>query len=294
MERLTAIYHFEEDERLLKEMLEAYYNCPAAVKYINSLKIPQELIEQEIVKIYDLVQDLNYCKKCPGIDKCAKATPRLVTKIIYQDGVVSREIVPCKEYLKVIKFRGQYIVRDFPDEWLNSELKKIDKTKERIEVIEKYNAIFKGESNEWIYIMGEPGTGRSFVAANLTLDIAKKEKGPIAFIDAPYRFKEIASKKDNNAYNELLEKYQNVPVLVIDDLGNEYKSDFVRESILFPILNARAKAHLLTIITSDFNISDIATMYLTNQASKPKCEQIKRLLKRVCGKEINLGDLAVY
>ena len=294
MERLIPTYRFEEDEKLLKEMKEAYLSCPAAVKYIRSLKIPDDLIDQEIVKINDMVMDLNYCKKCPGINACSKATPRLVTKIVYKDGVVSREIVPCKEYLKIVKFRNQFIVRDFPDDWLNSELRKIDKTTQRKEVVEKYLSFAKGESQQWIYIMGEGGTGRTFVAANITLDMAKNEKGPIAFIDAPYRFKEIASKKDNDAFNELLERYQTVPVLVIDDLGNEYKSDFIRESILFPILNARAKAHLFTIITSDFNISDIAKMYLTNKASEPKCEQIKRLLKRTCGKEINLGDLGVY
>lgn len=294
MERLTPNYLFEEDQQLLKEMLTAYYNCPAAVKYIKSLNIPDDLAEQEIVKIYDLVQDLNYCKKCPGFNNCQKSTPHLVTKIIYQDGVISREIVPCKEYLKVVKFRNQFIVRDFPDEWLSSELKKIDATKERKEIIAKYNAINKGEDSGWIYIMGEAGTGRTFVAANITLDIAKNEKGPIAFIDASYRFKELQSKKDNDAFNTLLEKYQNAPVLVIDDLGNEFKSDFVRESILFPILNYRSRNHLFTIITSDFDINDISTMYLTNQASKPKCEQIKRLLKRCCGKEFNLGNLSVY
>ena len=294
MERLIPTYHFEEDEKLLRQMKEEYLACPAAVKYIRSLGIPEDLIDQEIVKIYDMVSDLNYCKKCPGFDKCAKTTPRLVTKIVYKEGVISREIVPCKEYLKAVKFRNQFIVRDFPDEWLSSELKRIDKTPQRKEVVEKYMSFEKGESTQWIYIMGEPGTGRTFLAANIGLDIARKEKGPIAFIDAPFRFKEISSKKDNNVFNELLEKYQTVPVLIIDDLGNEYKSDFVRESILFPILNARAKAHLFTIITSDFNISEISTMYLTNKASEPKCEQIKRLMKRACGKEISLGDLGVY
>ena len=101
-------------------------------------------------------------------------------------------------------------------------------------------------------------------------------------------------KKDNNVFNELLQKYIDVPVLIIDDLGNEYKSDFVRESILYPILSNRSKAHLLTIITSDYGINDFATMYLTNQASTPKVEQIKRLLKRMCSKAIDLGDLSVY
>ena len=294
MERLTPTFRFEEDELLLKQMKEEFYACPAAVKYIRSLHVPEELIDEEIVKIYDFVQDLNFCKKCPGVYECNKQTPRLCTKIIYEDGVISRVLVPCKEYLKMVKFKGQFVVRDFEDDWLTSDLKRLDRTNERLEVIQKYKNFIDGTDDSWIFIMGEAGTGRTFVAANLAIDIAKREKGPIAFIDAPSRFKELMSKKDNNVFNELLQKYIDVPVLIIDDLGNEYKSDFVRESILFPILNNRAKQHKFTIITSDFNINDIATMYLTGPASKPKIEQIKRLLKKVCGKEINLGDLSVY
>ena len=295
MERLTPNYHFEEDQKLLQEMKDAFLACPSAVRYIRSLKIPDELVDQEIVKIYDFVSDLNFCKKCPGVGACNKSTPRLCTRIVYQDGIISRELVPCKEYLKLTKFKSQFLVRDFDESWLNSDLKKIDYSQERMEVVKRYQDILKGESKyPWIYIMGEAGTGRSFVAANLAIDIAKKEKGPVAFIDVPSRFKEMASTKDNALFNEYLERYSTVPVLVLDDLGNEYKSDFVRENIFFQILSSRSKNHLMTIITSDFDINDIATMYLTNQASKPKVDQIKRLLKRNSEKEINLGDIPVY
>ena len=295
MERLIPNYHFDEDEKALKAMKEAFLDCPAAVKAIRALKIPEDKIDQEIVKIYDFVSDINFCKKCPGVNACNKETPRLCTKIVYQDGIVSRELVPCKKYLEYVKFKGQFSVRDFDESWLSFDIKKLDKTTQRVEVIQKFNSIMNGElENSWIYISGEAGTGRTFVAANLAIEVAKKEKGPVAFIDVPYRFKELQGTKDNDAFNRLIEKYSQVPVLVLDDLGNEYKSDFVRESILFPILSNRSKAHLLTIITSDFGINDFSTMYLTNQASKPKVEQIKRLLKRCCGKEINLGEMSIY
>ena len=72
MERLTATYHFEEDEKLLQEMKEEFYKCAPAVKYIRSLGIPDDLIDEEIVKIYDLVKDLKYCKNCPGINASPK------------------------------------------------------------------------------------------------------------------------------------------------------------------------------------------------------------------------------
>ena len=99
MERLTVNYHFEEDEKALREMKEAFLACPAAVKAIRALKVPEEIIDQDIVKIYDFVSDINFCKKCPGVMACNKDTPRLCTKIVYKDGILSRELVPCKKYL---------------------------------------------------------------------------------------------------------------------------------------------------------------------------------------------------
>lgn len=293
MERLTTDIIFEEDQSLLQEMKQNLLSCPSALKYIRSLGIPEDKIDEYIVKINDFVMDTQFCKKCPGLNRCNKSTPRLVTKIVYKNGIVSRELVPCKEYLKAVKFRGEFTIRDFDDSWLESDLKTMDKNKDRREVVEKYLKYTLGESDEWLFICGEPGSGRSFLAATIAIDIAKKEKGPVAFLDVPTRFKELASTKDNELFNQIIDKYIKVPVLVLDDLGNEYKSDFVRESILFPIINGRAKNHLLTIITSDFNINDIATMYLTGPASKPKVEQIKRLLKRVCGKEL-MQALAAY
>lgn len=284
---------FKQNEKVLKDMKDLYLSNASAVKYIKSLNIPDELVDAEIVKINDFVCDLNYCRNCPGVDKCNKATPRLCTKIIYEEGIVERQLVPCKEYLKLINFKKQFIVRDFPEDWLSSSLKKIDGNSARLEVIKKYQENIKNPEPKWIYLTGEEGTGRTFVAANIAIDIARNNLGPVAFIDVASRFKELQSKKDD-AFNELLEKYMNAPVLVLDDLGNEYKSDFVREAILFPILNARSKSHLFTIITSDFNLDDFALMYTTNAASKPKVEQIKRLIKKNIDEEINLGTVSVY
>lgn len=293
MERMTANSLFKDNDKVIKQMKANYYACPAAVKFIKSLNIPDEVVEEQIIKINDLVCDINTCRHCPGVEKCEKATPRLVTRIVYEDGMVERQLVPCKEYLKYVNFKRQFIVRDFPDEWLTSALKKIDSTAQRAEVIKKYEEYRKTHTGEWIYIIGEEGTGRTYVAANIALDLAKNEEGPIAFLDAPSRFKELHSKKDN-AFNELLERYMTVPVLVLDDLGNEYKSDFIREAILFPILNARSKNHLFTIITSDFSIKDFGLMYQTNAASKPKVDQIVKLIKKNAGDEINLGSLSIY
>ena len=62
MEKLKVNYEVENDDKLLNEMKKAYAACPAAVKYCNEIGIPEELIDDNITKIFDFVCDINYCR----------------------------------------------------------------------------------------------------------------------------------------------------------------------------------------------------------------------------------------
>lgn len=297
MEKLKLNIHVETDDELIEQMKEMYRACPQAIKYCNDLQIPPEKIDENIVKIFDFVCDINYCNKCPGVKKCNKPNPLLCTKIIYSHGEVDRQLVPCKELLKQIAFKNQYIVRDFDEEWLDSTLRTIDRNAGRDEALAKYRDFIKNKDNSWIYLTGNKNSGRSFFASALTVDSARRERGPICFLNSTLRLRELndlgyGKKKDE--FDRKLELYSNVPILVLDDFGNEFKTDFVRDAILFPILSTRAGKRLLTIFTSDFSIEEIETLYSNTKAGAIRAKQIARLIKSMCEKEINLGEISIY
>ena len=72
MEKLKVNMNIESDQELIAEMKKMYLGCPKAVKYVNELGIPPEAVDDNIVKIFDFVSDINYCDKCPGVRKCKK------------------------------------------------------------------------------------------------------------------------------------------------------------------------------------------------------------------------------
>lgn len=291
-------FKFESDESVIKEMMEAYKNCPSAVKYISSLGLTSEDIEDNISKIFDLVCDLNYCKNCPGIKDCQKENPRMVTKIVLNNGFVERQLTPCKKLIAQIEFERQFIYRDFDEHLLYKSLKDIEarNVEGRKELLKRYSEYKKNNDTSWIFLNGVEGTGRSFLAAILSVDIAKRNGGPIAFINALTRIKELSSLsfKNENEFQRRMSILSGVPVLVIDDFGNEYKSDATRDLVLFPLLQKRAARRLLTIFTSDFNIDEIVEMYSPNRAAQIRAGQIGRLLKSMCKEEISLGDVSIY
>ena len=296
MEKLSGNIEIEFDDSIVKKMKEAYLACPAAVKYITSLGISDEEVDSNISKIYDFVRDINYCKHCPGLDNCLKTDKHLCTKIVYQEGVVERQLTPCKEFLRKLEFKTQFHIRDFNEEWLDVTLKSLDETGNRKLVLSKYLNFVKNGDSEWIYINGEQNTGRSYLAAAMAVDIAKKSKGPVAFLNTSLRTKELAdySYKNQEDFNKLMTLYTTVPVLVLDDFGNEFKTDFVRDSIIFEILNKRSANHLFTIFTSDFTVEDIVTLYSTSKAAAIRAKQIGKLILNNAKEEISLGEISIY
>jgi DNA replication protein DnaC len=74
---------------------------------------------------------------------------------------------------------------------------------------------------------------------------------------------------EESAY-EILEELAEVPRLIIDDLGTEKPTDYVRQSIYY-LINEREMWQRQTIITSNFALSDIDRQYDS------------RISSRICG-----------
>ena len=295
MEKLKVNMVVDADETLINKMMEAYKTCPAAIKYLKELDVPEEMIEENIVKIYDFVSDINYCRNCPGMNKCQKNNPLLNTKIVYSSGVIDRELTPCKEFLKRLTFEKQFIVKDFPDEWLNNTFKDIDKTNSRQKVLKLYKSFLDQGMNNWVYVTGDKNTGRSFFIATLAIDAAKKNKGPICYINSSKRLKDLYDiSKDKERFDRIMTRFSESPILIIDDFGNEFKNDYIRDAILFPILSTRANKKLCTIFTSDFSIDEIQTLYSTSKTGEIRAKQLANLIRSMAKEEINFGSVAVY
>jgi primosomal protein DnaI len=296
MEKLKVNMTINEDQAILDKMKIAYENCPAAIRHLNDLKVPQEVIDRNLPKIFDFVTDINYCKHCPGVKKCQKERPLLVTRITYHNGYLDRELSPCPEFLKRLSFEKHFLVRDFPEDWLDYDFRSLDKNKGRIKLLAQYKKFVEKGDNSWMYLYGGPNSGRTFSAAILTNDIAKKNLGQICFLNCSQRIRELTDLlyNDKNRFQKELDRYSNVPVLVLDDFGNEFKTDMIRDAILFPIISARSSKRLLTILTSDFKIDDIITLYSTSKPGAIRAKQIGNLIRMMVKEEINFGDLEVY
>ena len=111
-----------------------------------------------------------------------------------------------------------------------------------------------------VIICGPVGVGKSHLITAFVVEIMKRYLIHVKFIGSAKLLHEIratySAEKEYDA-EELMDEYSKAPILVIDDLGVEKPSDWVRET-LYLIVDNRYNALLPTYITSNRSPKQLA------------------------------------
>lgn len=284
---------------MLEEAKDSLRSDEAVYAYIrDKLHLTNGQVEDNLAVLLDFQEDFHYCDSCPGFDKCDKNEPHYQMRLSYDGKMVVREFYACPKLKEKQEYAARFLRHDFPDEWNCSDIKAVDKFGERKPLLEELSKSMKADYSSWIYVKGKPDTGKSFILAAFSNNYSKYYS-PVAFCDCATmveRLKTYAfSKKsdDKETLAKAMEAYSNCPLLVLDGFGNEFKSEYVFSSILFPILSVRRQKRLLTIFSSNFSIDDIMAEYKT-KIGPLRTKQFADLLKGAVKKEFGLIDSGLY
>lgn len=247
------------------------------------------LIMNNVATIISCKEDRDYCKKCPGFEKCDKAHRHYTLSLSYNGRILNRVLKPCKLKIEDDKKDEVYLVRDFPSAWRSIDAGNITRTG-RADLFKRFGEVYANQSG-WIYINGTHRSGKSYMAALFLNNFIDGMHGKAAFLDYPRRVSQLQDLTYSNKqdFDELIKMYSTVDYLVLDNFGNEYKSEYVRDAITLAILNERARRGLITIFTSEFDFDDIANMYTLNTAGKTRGKQLYNLLARYAIKECDIS-----
>lgn len=126
---------------------------------------------------------------------------------------------------------------------------------DKTELVKKCSTLEKG-----VFLQGKVGTGKTVFVCSLAREIILNNNIRVEFVASPYlimKIQDTFNDKSKDTSLDVLDEFSKAEVLIIDDLGSEKMSDFVRQSLYY-VINYREQYLLKTIITSNYSLKQLS------------------------------------
>lgn len=161
----------------------------------------------------------------------------------------------------------------------------------RLTVLNKIIKFVDGYPNEskGFYLYGDFGVGKSYMMAALAHDLSEKRQASSTLLHFPSFVIDVKNAINTGQVKEMLDQVKKAEILILDDIGAEQMSPWVRDEVLQVILQHRMQEILPTFFTSNFNFEDLERHFATSR-NGDETWQAKRVMERIkfLAKEVRL------
>ena len=142
--------------------------------------------------------------------------------------------------------------------------------------VEQYPAIRKG-----LYLYGDFGVGKSFMVAALAHDLSEKRGVSSTLLHYPSFVIDAKNAISDGNVKTLVDEIKLSEVLILDDIGAEQSTAWVRDEILQVILQYRMQENLPTFFTSNFNFEDLEQHFAKVKQGPDEIWEARRVMERI-------------
>ena len=268
----------------MSKNLDLIKNDPYFSNFLKKNNLSDGFVEDHIGKFLRVYKSRSLCNNCQGLNNCAQACRGERLDLTY-DGVLIDEVEYCDYALNKLKKQNlskSYAYCDVPESLIGIDLNNVNYTDEQKGLYLELAAILHKKTNKGLYIAGDLGVGKTYLCAALANSLVKNGER-VAFVKVSNFFNEMKSYINNK--NDLMDKNINALMkstyLFLDDIGSEAVSEFVRDDILFRVLDYRLENKLTTIFTSNLNKEDLLKHYTYDRKDNSNLMNAKRLMERI-------------
>lgn len=254
-------------------------------------QLRQDFPEAEVDhnSLYQLARSYDGCNKCPGLTDCPNALPghHLVPAMDRNHGLSFRN-VPCSLQIATDKqdsIKKKIRSHCVPDSVLNTRFEDLEKDQERIGAIKevmKFCLSYDKGVHHGVYLYGAFGVGKSAIMGAAARELASRGVD-VLMVFVPDWIEEMKAAIDTNQVDSKLTVLREASVLILDDIGAETVTPWVRDSILSPVLQYRMQK-FPTLFTSNLTLSELRK-HLTSARSKgeytPDPLKAERIMERI-------------
>ncbi|MGT2926053.1 primosomal protein DnaI [Streptococcus cuniculipharyngis] len=140
-----------------------------------------------------------------------------------------------------------------------------------------------------IYLYGDMGLGKSFMMAAFAHELSKKKEVSTTLVHFPSFAIDIKQAIKTGEVKEEIDRLKLAPVLVLDDIGAEQTSSWLRDEVLQVILQYRMQEELPTFFTSNYSLADLEKK-MAQVKDNDEAWPAKRVMERIryLAREIHL------
>ena len=274
---------FEKELALKREKLMA---IPEISRLCKEKQIPIEKVSQ-LSYFEEYLDSCKLCVGCKGLNECRQSLKGLRMSLNY-DYTLYQVKEYCPYYYDLQKkdaFKKYLVYSDIPTEleYLTLDDVDVDKTnQDHLKLWVLYKKLVSKEFNQGLYVYGNFGTGKTYLSIALANSLAKNSE-KVAFVKVTTFVNKMRQYvvSDHDLYDEILEDVKRVKYLIMDDIGTESMTSFVRDDILFNLLDYRMENNLITIFTSNHSFNSLREALLYDKNYNRETLKADRLMERI-------------
>ena len=276
LKRQPSRFHYQDlVQKIMKD--------PDVAAFIQQESLNQDELSRSISKFNQYITERDKFLR-GDTDYIAKGyKPILVMNHGYAD--VSYEETPeliaaekeaaIKKRLNLINFPSSLKNVSFLDVY-RDDVQRLTVLNRMIEFVNDYPNNLKG-----LYLYGDFGVGKSFMVAALAHDLSEKRGVSSTLLHYPSFVIDVKNAIGDGNVKTLVDEIKLSEVLILDDIGAEQSTAWVRDEILQVILQYRMQENLPTFFTSNFDFEELEQHFAKGKHGNDETWEARRVMERI-------------
>lgn len=248
------------------------------VMLVKSLKLDKTSAMKKTIKLQETLEEKSHCKNCKGTFMCKNAYNGHVLIPTKKENRIYFTYMPCK-------YEEQILEKNKQNE-RKVRMKDIDtKDKKQLSIIKWMDSFYENydlaKNSKGLYLHGSFGSGKTFLLSALLNELELTKNVSVEIVYFPEVLRSI--KEDFDAFGYKMQRFMNVDILLLDDIGAEKVTEWGRDEVLGTILQHRMEKNKTTFFTSNLTIKELETnlSIASNSVDKVKSRRIIERIKQL-------------
>lgn len=275
MRKISNIVSSNTIDSYKKFMSEKVLSDVEIIKFIRENNFTKTDVENNLEKFYQF-----YISK----DTLLNIEHR--PKLVCENKEVNIVYIETEEYrnkVESLKTSNRVKTEFIPSRVLTYTFENLSRNREKgilaTEIIKVCKNILSKQTTRGVYVYGPTGTGKTYLMGCVYNYFKQNGKEP-AILYYPEFIRKIKSKISNNSYDFYIDLIRNEEILIIDDIGAENITEFIRDEVLGPIINHREAEKLPTFFSSNLSIDDLSELLSNGRTTIDKTKAL-RIVERI-------------